>query len=360
MELGLFDNSKGSPVLKLINGAKKTLDLEIYEMDDPKVIAAIRAALKRGVHVRIVKEPVPVGASCRVFEEKKDAGVPCADQQQLVEDVTEAGGEYVPFLKDSLCFDEGRQNCLQHGKLLIADSKYALVSSGNLNTSSLCDLDHGPNACNRDYSFITNNASDIQAFTTIVTRDIAGKYYDVSEVLGEAVQKRISVGPNSLQPLVTLIRSAKRTIQLQNQYLKDPSLNKALVDAARKGVKVEVSLASACSFGKPKPNDVKKLTAIFTEFDNAGIKTSMFTKNIKLNGKNGYLHAKAIIVDGKKAWMGSVNGSTQAATMNREFGVFFETPSEVTELSEIMNQDFYHPKSESWSDSLECAENKHL
>ena len=126
--------------------------------------------------------------------------------------------------------------------------------------------------------------------------------------------------------------------------------------AANRGVHVEVTVSSACSFGKPSPSEVRTLTSIFTAFDQAGITSTMFTKNIKINGIAGYLHAKAIVIDGKHAWMGSVNGSTQALTRNREFGIFFDTLNDVSKLSQILTSDHSDLNGESWQDSLNCAE----
>lgn len=367
---GIYDNAKGSPILDLINGAHSTLDMEIYEMDDPQVIAAIRDALNRGVVVHIVKEPVPVGGACKVFGDDSkfdflgeapksksgDGAADCEDQQQLVEDVKSAGGKYVPFTKPDLCGGDGTKSCLEHGKIAIADSRIALVSSGNFNTTNLCDLDYSPKTCNRDYSYISFDPAIVKTLSAVVEKDIVGESYNPASVMLPGTENKLTIGPNSLEPLVAYIKTARSKIQLENQYLKEPQLNAALVAAAKRGVKVQVMVASACSFGKPKASEVKKLTVIFKKFDDAGIDTLMFNKNMSINGKNGYLHAKSIVIDGKSAWMGSVNGSTQAETLNREFGIFFDDADDVQKLSSIMAADFTNKDAETWQESLDCAE----
>ena len=70
----------------------------------------------------------------------------------------------------------------------------------------------------------------------------------------------------------------------------------------------------------------------------------MFNKNILVDGVKGYLHAKAIVIDEKYGWIGSVNGSTQAATLNREFGMFFTDPEDVKALSAKLESDFNDPE----------------
>ncbi len=350
---GFYNNAEGSPILELINGAKRSLAIEIYEMDDPAVLAAIRGALGRGVKVQIVKEPAPVGKSCHVFDSGGTDDASCNDQRQLVLDVQAAGGSYVPFDKSAFCTNG--KGCLEHGKIVISDNQLAMLSTGNFNATNLCDLAAAPATCNRDYSYIIQDRNLVSRLGQIVALDAKGDYYDLSTILAGA-ETLITVSPLSLDPLVTFIRSARESIDVENQYLNEPTINQALIEAARRGVRVTLTVSSACSFGKPSASEIRKTTSIYSAFDAAGISSRMFTKNNLVNGMPGYLHAKSIVVDGTRAWLGSVNGSTQAATANREFGVFFNTSSDVQRMASIMAADHISQASESWQDSLDCAE----
>jgi phosphatidylserine/phosphatidylglycerophosphate/cardiolipin synthase-like enzyme len=75
---------------------------------------------------------------------------------------------------------------------------------------------------------------------------------------------------------------------------------------------------------------------------------------MKVKNKSGYLHAKAIVVDRARAWVGSVNGSTTSIENNREFGIMLNAASEVSKLEAYINADFSHPDSETWQESLLC------
>lgn len=365
LEPGYYNNADGSPIVELIDSAKFRLDIEIYEMDDPTVLAAIRKAISRGVKVQIVHEPTPVGGGCKLFEtglenspdgETGEDRMPasCAEKQKLVTEVEKSGGKYVPFAKDELCGGTG--SCLEHGKLAIADTKVALISTGNFNTTNLCDLKYAPKTCNRDYSILTADPDAVRSLQNVIDKDARGVAYDPMKVLVGDSKKILTVGPNSLLPLVSFIKSAKRSILVQNQYLKEPTINRALIEAAEKGVEVRVNVASACSFAKPTASEAKAFGAIYSAFDEAGIESRMFNKNITVNGRRGYLHAKAIVVDEERAWVGSVNGSTQATTKNREFGIFFDTIADVEALAQQMTEDFEHEASLTWEESVACAE----
>jgi phosphatidylserine/phosphatidylglycerophosphate/cardiolipin synthase-like enzyme len=147
-------------------------------------------------------------------------------------------------------------------------------------------------------------------------------------------------------------------VEVENQYLKEEAVNEALKRAAFRGVEVKVTLASLCAFGKPKDKPRADLTRLFESFDAAGIKSRFFTRQIEVKGKPGYMHAKAIVVDGRRAWVGSVNGSFMSMNQNREFGIFFKNPFSVHRLKKILRQDHEDSRGESWQESLDCVKDR--
>ena len=108
---GAYVNEDGGPLIPLLTNAKSRIDIEIYTMTSKTVRQLLRDALQRGVKVRIVKDPNPLGSKCDVFgspaagdskvtiDSTDAAAADCADQQQLVADVRAAGGTFMPFDK---------------------------------------------------------------------------------------------------------------------------------------------------------------------------------------------------------------------------------------------------------------------
>src|SRR5580658_4386731 len=85
---GVYVNAEGSPLLPLLKNARGSIDIEIYTMNDTTVRGLLRDALSRGVRVRIVKDPNPLGEKCNVFGGgSAAASADCADQQRLVDEV---------------------------------------------------------------------------------------------------------------------------------------------------------------------------------------------------------------------------------------------------------------------------------
>lgn len=352
-----FENSSSNDaLLNLLNNSKKSLDIEIYEMKDQRVHAAIRAALGRGVKVRIIQESLTAAPTCKVFEPKHvDDSEDCLLRKKLVKDVRAKGGIYLPF-SFALCGKAPLEAaCFQHGKMVIADGRYAFVSSGNFNPSNLCDKAK-TQTCNRDYSVLTWDAGAVRTLQEIFNLDLRGQPYDLEAILARPEAAKLTVSPLALPNLVEFIRSAKKMIQIENQYLNDARLNEALIEAAQRGVKVYVMVTSLCAFHAPVPNSPEwnRWVKQFTAFDQAGIQTRFFTNKIQVGGMKGYLHAKAILVDSERGWVGSVNGSTMSIFRNREFGIYLNDREEALKLGAFLKSDFREPMSETWRQSLQC------
>ena len=356
---GFYNNADGSPIFALLNGAKTSLDIEIYQMADADVRAAIRNALARKIKVRVVKEPAPLGDDCNVFtpiEAKEDPT--CADQKKLRAEIIEQGGHYVPFNKDNLCANPARP-CFEHGKMVIADQKAVLISTGNFNSSNLCNLKQNPGKCNRDFTVIQRKSEIVSLLSKVFENDLKGEKYNLRKILmEEGAKDQVTVSPFSLDPLVDFVKSAAVSIRIQNQYLKEPNLNQALIEAARRGVHVEITVASVCSFGPPSAREAESQRALFGSFIDAGFSVRLLPSAFKINGKPGYLHSKAIVIDDRKAWVGSVNGSSSATSNNREFGTFFEEPAWVASLAGILKADHESPDTETLEESLACKKDR--
>jgi phosphatidylserine/phosphatidylglycerophosphate/cardiolipin synthase-like enzyme len=362
----VYDNAGQNfiPALNLVRAAKTSIDIEIYEMKDPTFLNAVLDAAKRGVRVRIVKDPNPfanvgldgVTLSCEWFNPDTAHDEPkCAPQRTFIENARALGAQIVPFDKAQLCDKDAtspKPTCYEHGKLIIADGKRALISTGNFNPDNLCDLTQNLAKCNRDFSVVTADNDVLRTVQRVFDSDLAGKRYGIESIVTGAIQQKLTVSPYSFAPIEGLIRSAKTRLQIENQYLKHPQINRAIQAAARRGVRVEISLANLCEFGVPDEAATKQSTDLFTSFDQAGASVRMFTPSITVKGKPGYMHAKVIVADETRSWVGSVNGSISAVDRNREFGIFVTDAKNVMKLSSLLESDF--AASQEWQENLKC------
>ncbi|MGZ3692729.1 MAG: phospholipase D-like domain-containing protein [Bdellovibrionota bacterium] len=354
---GVYVNSEASPLLALLGAAKSKIDIEIYTMTDPTIRSLLRDAIRRGVKIRIVKDARPVGKNCDVFaanEVSAIADADCLDQRKLVSEVRASGGSYEAFNKANLCPNKKADGCFEHGKIALVDD-LALISTGNFDATNLCLANESETKCNRDYTLVNDNREVVNALENIFAADLRGASYDVASLIPSSLTDILTVSPDSLRPLVKFIDSARTSIDLEAQYLKDPDLNAALSRAAARGVSVSLTVASACSFGKPKPAEAQQIQQVYSVFDTAGISSRMFTSADQINGRSGYMHAKVIVVDEKRVWVGSVNGSSESLSQNREYGLILDSIADVSTVLATVKLDHSEANSESWEESLSCA-----
>lgn len=410
---GFYDNAANSIVIPFLKMAKKSIDIEIYEMSDPIVLKTIKERVDQNIQLRIIKDSSPLGEKCQLFsdEEYKNSNrkikqkkrsitesesKSCFIQKEFKKYIESKKQKMVPFQKSALCGQsEGGKNCYEHGKIILIDNKYALISSGNLNNSNLCDTisDQSASKCNRDYSYVTQDPDVLASLQTIFNSDFKGERNSSIEILAltntsnnmNNIQK-MTVSPFSEKPILDFLYSAKESVRIQNQYLKYKPFLKALIELAKlpkesnpnEHIQIFINLADECAFGEEKStnqnlkfDDIMKdryyrnghlnnsisdaeLPIVFAEMEKLGIHIRMFSKNQKIQGKAGYLHAKAIVVDDQKAWIGSMNGSDMSVNFNREYGIFFSHPQRVANLVSVMQADFNHPESLSWKASFSC------
>lgn len=348
---GFYENSSHAVAYDLLKKAKKSIDIEIYEMKDPMFRRLLVEALERGVKIRIVKDSNTIGDSCDELDlVDENDGIECQAEKSYINLIQSKGAQYVYFDKKQLCGIAGR-SCFQHGKMIIVDNRYLLLSSGNFNSSSLC----APvsTKCNRDFSYLTKNAEIIRYLRGILERDMKGERWEFKKVISQSPPS-LTISPESAPRIVSLIRSAKKSIWVQNQYLEDPAINNALIDKAQQGLDVHVQVSAFCSFGMPSDAKKLKINKIYTEFDSAGIKTRIFTSKIPVGNRPGYLHSKALLIDEKVGWIGSINGSETSSLQNREFGIIFKNQKSIEQFKRVLQDDFNHEKTQSWMDSVDC------
>jgi phosphatidylserine/phosphatidylglycerophosphate/cardiolipin synthase-like enzyme len=366
----LYRNTDGPLAIDLIREARSSIDLEIYSVEDPTVLRELERAALRGVRVRIVKDPTPVGGEvCPWFQNvpskaPETAGEPdCSSIGHFLAVIEDNGGSIIPFDKARQCGklpgDEDLQYapyCYQHGKIMIVDRDRAWLSTGNLDESNLCLAGSDTPRCNRDFSWEIFDGSIVDSLRMVFEHDARDSTVDLGEVIraGE-LDPRLTVSPYARRDLIDLIDGAKTSITLQNQYLKDFPMNDALIRAARRGVKVRVQVSSFCAFGKPSDKERPKIEKTYQMFDAAGIESRAFSSATTVRGRAGYLHAKWIVVDGERAWLGSINGSQTAIDRNREFGLHFTNRAAIDLLLDTFERDFTSEGSETWKESVACA-----
>jgi phosphatidylserine/phosphatidylglycerophosphate/cardiolipin synthase-like enzyme len=192
---------------------------------------------------------------------------------------------------------------------VILDGEEAWIMTMNLDQSSAKD--------NREYLAIDTDPEDVHEAETIFEADFADQSAPVSG--------RLVVSPvNSRAKLVALIDAAKSTIDVEGESLSDDGVASALVKAAGDGVGVKVVLSN--------------LSPPVAQTKAVGLLTAARIPVVIVS--HPYIHAKAIVVDGRVAYVGSENFTEASLDDNRELGVLFDAPSEVRRVDTTILADF--------------------
>jgi cardiolipin synthase A/B len=290
-------DAKEQPILDAIAGAKKSVWLEIYLLSDRNVIRGLEEAANRGIDVRVMLEPHPFGGGgspARTMDELKAAGAKVEDSNPSF--------------------------ALTHEKGMIVDGSTAFIMTSNFTRSALGGYGGSSGSTNREYDIVDTNLADVQAVSAIFQADwqrTTAQFNDANLVVSPI---------NSRNDFTRLIGSAHYTLLIEAEEMNDSGIEQALSDAARHGVHVQVIL--------PAPSG------------SSGGSNSQGIDTIKQGGVDVredarlYMHAKIIIVDGQKAFVGSENISTQSLDQNRELGIIVSDQGVLHTLQQTFQQDW--------------------
>ncbi|GAC1567761.1 MAG: cardiolipin synthase [Ktedonobacteraceae bacterium] len=278
-----------------IRSASKSVWLEIYILSDSNVIHALEDAANRGLDVRVMLEPHPIGGSssaARTLDELKAAGI----KAQYTD----------PDFK------------LTHEKGMIIDAITAYIMTSNFSRSALGGYSSGTR--NREYGIIDTNPQDVQAVTAIFNADW-------NHTNAHFNDPNLVVSPiNSRSDFTALINSAQHTLLIEAEEMNDSSIEQALVNVARRGVQIEVILPYAISSSGGS--------------NRQGISTIKQGSVTVREDPQLYMHAKIIIVDGIRAFVGSENISTQSLDENRELGIIVSDANVLSKLQSTFQIDW--------------------
>lgn len=283
-----------SVIINAIAGAKKTIVLEMYLLTERNIINALEEAANQGIDVRVMLEQHPYGSGS-------------ATPTQTLDRLKAAG---IKAQATNPAF------ALTHEKGMVIDGTVAYIMTANFTLSA---LGRGNYTRNREYGIIDTNAQDVQAVTTIFNADWNRSTPQIHD-------PNLVVSPvNSRSTFTSLINSAHKTLLIEAEEMQDSGIEQAITTAGQRGVNVEVILPAP---GGSSDSNSRGIRAI----SRAGIHVEEDTYL--------YMHAKIIVVDGQRAFVGSENISTASLEQNRELGILVSDQNVLSTLQQTFQQDW--------------------
>ena len=174
-------------------------------------------------------------------------------------------------------------------------------------------------ATNREYAIVDTSADDVREAQMIFQAD-----WDRRQTPTLA-DPNLVVSPTNARPKLEQLLQSARSSLLEEEEMDDTDMEDQLIAAARRGVSVQVILPAAPA-GDPGANqDVPRLTQ-------AGVQVR-YSQTL-------YMHAKMIVADGTRAFVGSENFSATSLDANRELGIVVADPAAIAKLQETFARDW--------------------
>ncbi len=276
------------PVYQAIDGARHSIDLVMYELEDTTAVNDLIQAKDRGVSVRVILD--------QAYAKSQNGSAYAA-----------LTGQGVDVHWSSTQVD------ITHQKTLIVDQDEALVMTGNLTSQYY--------ASTRDFILTDTDARDVAAIEAVFGADFANTAVQPSP--GDD----LVWSPGSAAALVTLIQSAKAELLVENEEMSSSQIVGALEAAAQRGVDVQVCMTDSSSWSSE-----------FADLIHAGVRVFTYSPDAAL-----YIHAKAIVADpgtGSVRWfLGSENFSSTSLDLNREVGVELDGAAIGSRLASVIDAD---------------------
>jgi phosphatidylserine/phosphatidylglycerophosphate/cardiolipin synthase-like enzyme len=213
---------------------------------------------------------------------------------------------------------------ITHEKSFVVDKSTAYIMSLNL-TSPFVDT--------RDYAVVTTDTGVVNEFMSVFNADIQNAA-DGTANTPTLSSPYLAWSPvNSEDRLTAFVNAATKTLVASSENLGDPSIQQAMIAAAARGVDVRV-LAPMCDQNVDVTYDLPYLTTMEQNGVTARAMPAPPSPSLP------YIHAKMMLADGERAFIGSVNFSTASTTNARELGIFFEDATSIQMISAAFEQDW--------------------
>jgi phosphatidylserine/phosphatidylglycerophosphate/cardiolipin synthase-like enzyme len=278
------------PVYHLIDHARHSVDVTMYELADTTAERDLAAAAGRGVRVRVVLDEREDHTNSDAYAYLKSHGVK----------VTWSSGAYR----------------YTHQKTVIIDGSVAVIMTANLTSRYY--------STTRDFLVVDASRPDVAAITRVFNADYAHRPVRPGD------GRDLVWSPTDAQDkLLALINGATSSLRIYSEEMGDATVVDALISAAKRGVDVRV-----CG-----ENTYGEYDSEFAKLTRAGVRVSYYR-----DPSGFYIHGKVIEADygtrHAKVFIGSENFSSTSLNRNRELGLIVSGPAVLSSVARTFAADF--------------------
>jgi cardiolipin synthase len=270
------------PIVDAIDSSLKSIHMTIFRMNDPIVRAALSHAVDRGVTVRALVAPQSKGWEKR--------------NRKLGDELAEMGIE-VKFPENS-----GKKKLKRyHYKIMTVDDAQCLILTFNPTQKNLHYA--------RDFGVLVRDHEITSELNRLFEADWEGEAFKPDSL-------PLVISPfNSRRKLTNLLVSAERSIRIMDAKVRDPEIIALLLQKAAAGCDLKI-IGRDMHFDQIVPNFHVKQLARYK------------------------LHAKCIVVDTQRFFIGSQNLRKVSLEDRREAGIIIEDEAMARKIERIFDEDW--------------------
>ena len=279
-----------SPVYGLINGARHSIDVTMYEFADSTAEHDLAAAAKRGVKVQVILDKKEKSVNSNAFK-------------------------YFSSHRVKVVWSWSRFT-YTHQKTLVIDGSKAVIMTANLTSKYY--------STSRDFLVVDTGRADVAAITAVFDDDFAHR----AVTPGDGADL-IWSPTDSQRQLLALINGATSSLRIYSEEMGDTTVENALIKAAKRGVDVQV-----CG-----ENEDGEYDSAYTKLARAGVHISYYSSSTGF-----YIHGKVVEADygtgHARMFVGSENFSRTSLDDNRELGLIISDPAVLAAMARTFAADF--------------------
>jgi phosphatidylserine/phosphatidylglycerophosphate/cardiolipin synthase-like enzyme len=278
----------------LVNSARHSIDVTIYELDDTVFEQYLAKQAAAGVTVRVILD------------------------KNLEESSNQAAYTYLNANGVSAHWANPKY-AATHQKTITIDAGYISAQTAilTLNLTPRYYLD------TRDFAILSDDANDIADIETTFEGD-----FNSTPITPPVGDNLVWSPTNAQSALENLMNSAQHTLLVENEEMSDKAIVDALVSAAQRGVNVQIIMNAGTTY----TSEWNRIVAV-------GGDVSTYSSSAPL-----YIHAKVILADygypAGSVFLGSENFSVDSLTKNRELGLIIDDLPTMQSLAAVMTSDF--------------------
>lgn len=366
-------DSSYSVLAGLFNGARKTIDLNIYSFTSMQVAGLLADASRRGVMVRVLIEASSLGA--------------VGDHERFVAQLIHESGGQVRWIMNQPGAGVYGRYVYNHAKYGVVDGERAFVQSENLGPTG---VPRDNTSGNRGWGVALPSQPLADYLSRVFEADWNPGHGDIfpykegtifgppspgssplpelppgsyphpfpALTLTDSVQVTPVLAPDhallETRGITGLIRSARRSILVEQLYIyahwgpktgspeEHPNLFlEELIRAARRGVKVRILLSD--TYVDPSAPKDNAWTAAYVNriasLEGLDMQARLMRTDLVKVEK---LHNKGLVIDGERVLVSSINWSLNSPANNREVGLILEHPAIASFYSDVFTYDWYN------------------